>query len=70
MDNFSNTDKRQTCKNKKKCPSDCKDKVGNSNTSEQINFLEKFNKIFVFGFDRIKSLMADREFMVQDAKIS
>jgi hypothetical protein len=29
MDDFSDTDKRQTCKNKKKCPSDCEDKVDN-----------------------------------------
>lgn len=37
------------------------DKAGNSNTSERIDLLEKFNKIF--GFNRINSLMADREFV-------
>lgn len=37
------------------------DKAGNSNTSERIDLLQKFNKSF--GFDRIKSLMADREFV-------
>jgi hypothetical protein len=37
------------------------DKAGNSNTSERIDLLEEFNE--VFGFDRIKSLMADREFV-------
>lgn len=26
-DDFADTDKRQTCKNKKKCPSDCEDKI-------------------------------------------
>jgi hypothetical protein len=28
-DDFSDTEKRQTCKNKKKCPSDCEDKIDN-----------------------------------------
>ena len=37
------------------------DKAGNSNTQERIDLLEDFNEIF--GFDRIKSLMADREFV-------
>jgi hypothetical protein len=37
------------------------DKAGNSNTDERLNLLEKFSKIF--GFDRIKSLAADREFI-------
>lgn len=37
------------------------DKAGNSNTKERIDLLEKFNK--VFGFHRIGSLMADREFI-------
>ena len=37
------------------------DKAGNSNTAERIDLLEEFNKIF--GFHRIKSLMADREFI-------
>jgi hypothetical protein len=37
------------------------DKAGNSNTDERLDLLEKFNKIF--GFDRIKSLAADREFI-------
>lgn len=37
------------------------DKAGNSNTQERIDLLEDFNEIF--GFDRIKSLMADREFI-------
>jgi hypothetical protein len=37
------------------------DKAGNSNTAERLDLLEKFNKIF--GFDRIKSLAADREFI-------
>lgn len=37
------------------------DKAGNSNTAERLDLLERFNKIF--GFDRIKSLVADREFI-------
>lgn len=37
------------------------DKAGNSNTSERLDLLEEFND--VFGFGRIKSLMADREFI-------
>lgn len=37
------------------------DKAGNSNTKERIDLLEKFDK--VFGFHRIRSLMADREFI-------
>jgi hypothetical protein len=37
------------------------DKAGNSNTQERIDLLEDFNEIF--GFDRIKSLLADREFV-------
>ncbi len=37
------------------------DKAGNSNTTERIDLLETFNE--VFGFHRIKSLMADREFV-------
>jgi len=37
------------------------DKAGNSNTTERLDLLEKFNKIF--GLDRIKSLSADREFI-------
>ena len=37
------------------------DKAGNSNTAERIDLLEAFNE--VFGFHRIKSLMADREFV-------
>jgi hypothetical protein len=37
------------------------DKAGNSNTQERIDLLEDFNEIF--GFDHIKSLMADREFV-------
>lgn len=39
------------------------DKAGNSNTEERIDLLSKFDK--VFGFHRIKSLMADREFIGQ-----
>lgn len=39
------------------------DKAGNSNTLERIDLLQKFDK--VFGFNRIKSLMADREFIGQ-----
>lgn len=37
------------------------DKAGNSNTEERIELLEDFNS--VFGFDRINSLYADREFI-------
>ncbi|MCB1181732.1 MAG: transposase [Chlamydiia bacterium] len=37
------------------------DKAGNSNTAERIDLLHKFDK--VFGFHRIRSLMADREFI-------
>lgn len=37
------------------------DKAGNSNTAERLDLLEAFNE--VFGFHRIKSLMADREFI-------
>ena len=37
------------------------DKAGNSNTTERLDLLEEFNE--VFGFHRIKSLMADREFV-------
>lgn len=37
------------------------DKAGNSNTAERIDLLNIFNEIF--GFHRIKSLMADREFV-------
>jgi len=37
------------------------DKAGNSNTSERISLLDEFDA--VFGFERIKSLMADREFI-------
>jgi hypothetical protein len=33
------------------------DKVGNSNTGERLDLLEEFDE--VFGFDRIKSLLAD-----------
>lgn len=39
------------------------DKAGNSNTAERIDLLEKFNEIF--GFHRVNSLMADREFVGQ-----
>ena len=39
------------------------DKVGNSNTAERNDLLEEFNEIF--GFNRIKSLVADREFIGQ-----
>jgi hypothetical protein len=39
------------------------DKAGNSNTAERIDFLKKFDN--VFGFHRIKSLMAEREFIGQ-----
>lgn len=37
------------------------DKAGNSNTAERLDLLETFNE--VFGFHRIKSLAADREFI-------
>lgn len=37
------------------------DKAGNSNTLERISLLEEFDK--VFGFSRIESLLADREFI-------
>ena len=37
------------------------DKAGNSNTQERISLLEEFDK--VFGFARIGSLLADREFV-------
>jgi len=37
------------------------DKAGNSNTTERLDLLETFKD--VFGFDRIKSLVADREFV-------
>ena len=37
------------------------DKEGNSTTSERLDLLESFDK--VFGFDRINSLTADREFV-------
>lgn len=37
------------------------DKAGNSNTTERLDLLSKFNE--VFGFHRINSLMADREFI-------
>jgi Transposase DDE domain len=36
-------------------------KSGNSNTAERLDLLESFNEIF--GFHRIKSLTADREFV-------
>lgn len=36
-------------------------KAGNSNTAERLDLLKAFNE--VFGFHRIKSLMADREFV-------
>lgn len=39
------------------------DKAGNSNTTERLDLLKEFNE--VFGFSRIKSLMADREFIGQ-----
>lgn len=39
------------------------DKAGNSNTEERLDLLKQFND--VFGFHRIKSLMADREFIGQ-----
>lgn len=37
------------------------DKAGNSNTQERIDLLEQFGKLF--GFERLKSLLADREFI-------
>ncbi|EKE10275.1 MAG: hypothetical protein ACD_16C00059G0022 [uncultured bacterium] len=37
------------------------DKAGNSNTAERLDLLNQFDEIF--GFHRIKSLMADREFV-------
>ena len=37
------------------------DKEGNSNTAERLDLLEDFDE--VFGFGRINSLMADREFV-------
>lgn len=37
------------------------DKAGNSNTKERTELLERFGKLF--GFDRIRSLLADREFI-------
>ena len=37
------------------------DKAGNSNTAERIDLLDEFKELF--GFHRIKSLMADREFI-------
>lgn len=37
------------------------DKAGNSNTAERIDLLDEFKELF--GFHRIKSLMADREFV-------
>lgn len=37
------------------------DKAGNSNTAERLDLLKQFDEIF--GFYRIKSLMADREFV-------
>lgn len=37
------------------------DKAGNSNTQERVDLLKNFDE--VFGFLRIKSLMADREFI-------
>ncbi len=36
-------------------------KAGNSNITERLDLLSKFNE--VFGFHRINSLMADREFI-------
>lgn len=38
-------------------------KAGNSNTNERLDLLERFGTIF--GFNRIKSLIADREFIGQ-----
>jgi hypothetical protein len=37
------------------------DKTGNSNAKERIELLEKFGKLF--DFNRIGSLLADREFI-------
>ncbi len=37
------------------------DKEGNSNTTERLDLLKGFHE--VFGFERINSLMADREFV-------
>jgi len=37
------------------------DKAGNSNTTERLDLLKQFDEIF--GFHRIKSLIADREFV-------
>ena len=37
------------------------DKEGNSSTTERLDLLEDFQG--VFGFERINSLMADREFV-------
>ena len=37
------------------------DKAGNSSTAERIDLLEKFD--LLFGYDRINSLLADREFI-------
>jgi len=37
------------------------DKAGNSNTQERVDLLEQFGELF--GFERIKSLLADREFI-------
>ena len=37
------------------------DKAGNSNTQERVDLLKNFDE--VFGFLRIKSLMADRKFI-------
>ena len=37
------------------------DKAGNSNTTERLDLLSKFNE--VFGFHRVNSLIADREFI-------
>lgn len=39
-------------------------KFGNSNTSERIELLEKFDRLF--GFSKIKFLVADREFIGED----
>lgn len=40
------------------------DKAGNSNTSERVDLLKIFDE--TFGFHRLKSLMADREFVGQE----
>jgi DDE family transposase len=37
------------------------DKAGNSNTQERIDILDQFNELF--GFERVGSLIADREFI-------